>query len=183
MMSQTFSIVILAGGKSSRMGEDKGLISLQGEHMISPILKVAQHFTNNIYISTQNLAYSKFGYLLIQDVIIDKGPLGGILSALQKTNSKDILFLSCDVPFVTIDVIDKLILNHETGKISVVKHGDKIHPLIGIYSHECADLIKLQIENEDFKVMNLLSKFPTNYIDMSDVDTKIFSNINSKNDL
>lgn len=176
------TIVILAGGLSSRMGQDKGLVMLNNRTMIEPIIAVAKEITHEIFISTNNQAYQKFGYPIIEDVYFQYGPLGGILSAFKNINANKILVLSCDIPFINTVVLDRLIQNH-VSEISVSKYEEKIHPLIGIYSKSCMHKIQEQLEQNDFKVQNLFSKCTVDYVNMNDLNAVFFRNINSTNDL
>ena len=83
--------IILAGGKSSRMGQDKGFLGLEGKPMIQYGIETAQRLSNHIVVIANNKSYHSLGVPVFPDVYIKKGPLGGIHSGLthSKTDSTD----------------------------------------------------------------------------------------------
>ena len=75
--------VVLAGGKSSRMGQDKALILFNEKPLLLHIANILQEVNSKVYISGKKGAYNSFLYPQIADVYPEKGPLGGIYSALE----------------------------------------------------------------------------------------------------
>ena len=100
---------ILCGGRSSRMGQDKGLVTLQESEFISYIINTLKNITDSIVLVTENEEYSRFKLPVIKDIYAEKGPLGGIHAALQHTHESQILVLSCDIPLLKSYVIRELI--------------------------------------------------------------------------
>ena len=88
------SIFILAGGKSSRMGRDKGLVPLKGRPMISYLIDTIVGLDLPVSIISNESGYESFGYPVFPDLVKDKGPLGGILSAFSNTETDHCLILS-----------------------------------------------------------------------------------------
>ena len=68
--------IILAGGKSSRMKEDKGLVSFNGKMLVEHVIESIKKITGKIIIITANPAYKQFGYPCLEDEMKDKGPAG-----------------------------------------------------------------------------------------------------------
>ena len=95
------TVIVLAGGKSSRMMKDKGLILFNDktliEHSIEKVKKVAAH----IFIITTNSAYQQFGYPCIEDELKERGPLGGIFTGLVHSSTQKNLVIGCDMPFLS----------------------------------------------------------------------------------
>ena len=87
--------IILAGGKSSRMGTDKGLLLLNGKPMVKYVIDVLSKVTSKIIIIANNDEYKQFGYKVYSDLIKDKGPVGGIYTAMNYTNSNTNICISC----------------------------------------------------------------------------------------
>ena len=82
---------ILAGGKSSRMGSDKGLMLLNKKAVIQHAIEQLEKSVKNIFIISNNIEYEKFGFKLIPDLIKDIGPAGGIYTALKHTHTNQTL--------------------------------------------------------------------------------------------
>jgi molybdenum cofactor guanylyltransferase len=179
--------IILCGGLSSRMGEEKGLVSYQGAALIEYSIFVLNKLTDKIFLSTANPAYKKFGYPLIPDIIESIGPIGGIFSCMSTLKVADYFVLSCDIPHVTADLAKKLLSHANTYDVSVpVTEDNKIHPLFGYYSNRILPHIKKQIDNKNFKMIDLLYTVKTNYLSLSQnnpISPDLLRNINSKKDV
>ena len=80
--------IILAGGLSSRMGRDKALIQLDKHKMIKKVITLIRPFCNELLISANKNIYHEFGYEVIKDKHKRIGPLGGIISCLNKSNTE-----------------------------------------------------------------------------------------------
>ena len=105
-LSISFEAVILAGGKSSRMGRDKALLRLGGRSLLSWIRTACRDADIPCRI-------------LRKDAVPDCGPLGGILTALRSTRYAACLFLSCDMPFVSTSLLQQLARKAAQARCSV----------------------------------------------------------------
>lgn len=173
-------IYILSGGKSSRMGEDKGLKLLNGKPLISYLLNQIETLDIEIKIVANIPLYDQFGFQTIPDKIKEKGPLGGIFSALSDAN-QDVLILSADTPVISKKIIMKLIHQKKENQINIISYNDKIQPLCGIYPIKLLSQIEEKIKNDELKMMNLLQEFPTNYIKIEG-EKPAFINVNTPED-
>lgn len=180
---QHISIIILAGGKSSRMGQDKGLMLLNGKPMVEHVIETAKQITTEIIIVANNDDYKKFGLPIFKDDYQDKGPLGGIYTGLKNSLTEYNLILSCDIPFVKKDLLQFIISESSENDITVAAFKDKTHPLIAVYRKTCESVVKSCIEQNELKVLNLFKKLNTKQVDVSHFDSSNFRNINSENDL
>ena len=97
--------IILAGGKSSRMGEDKGLVLLNGKPMIQYVIEALKEVVSDIIIISNNASYNKFRIPVYADLIKDKGPVGGIYTGLYHSTTELNFCISCDVPMISSDFI------------------------------------------------------------------------------
>ena len=101
--------IILAGGKSERMGTDKGLILYKGKPFIKHVYEAMKAVLgNNIVVVSSNAAYDAFGYRRIEDLIADKGPVGGLYTALKQSKTKLNLVLSVDVPLISSELLKSI---------------------------------------------------------------------------
>jgi len=176
---------ILAGGKSSRMGTDKGLLLFEGKPMIQYVIEQMQHIFTKLVIVSNNPEYEKFGFEVIPDLIKDIGPAGGIYTALHHSETKLNFMVSCDMPFVTAAAIEFIIKNREESQIVLLENKGRIEPLFGMYSKECEQIWLELIEQKMIKLQEMVLHFKLKTIPVE--NNKIFSesffkNINTKQD-
>ena len=176
-------VIILAGGKSSRMGEDKGLMILFGKSMVEYTIGLSCQFNKDIIIITNNEDYKRYGYETYADIYPDKGPLGGLFTGL--TNSKyDInIVLSCDVPYVKPELIAFLIKNSTNHDITIPLFEDRTHQLIGVYKKSCLPVFKKSIELDELKITSTFNSLKVNIVDAASFEKINFKNLNSKRDI
>jgi molybdenum cofactor guanylyltransferase len=178
---------ILAGGKSSRMGTEKGLVSLQGQPFIEHIIRTLKNITRNISILSNNNLYNHLGFPVLEDIEKEKGPLGGIHTGLVNSNKEYNLFVSCDIPLINTQILNHLIagINHSNNTF-IASHGSNKEPLCGIYSKKNTALINELLDKNELSVHKALEHLNAKYIDVSTApfyNKNIFYNINSKEEL
>jgi molybdopterin-guanine dinucleotide biosynthesis protein A len=165
-MENKITAILLAGGKSQRMGSDKGVLKLKGKTFIKHICDALQPIVgSNIVIVSTNKEYDALGYTRVEDIIENKGPVGGLYTALATSKTKVNLVLSVDVPLVSTELLEWVLKNHdETFMVTQTKSGDKTNPLIGVYDrsmrivfgeHMAGNQLKLRKVIEDVKHQTL----------------------------
>ncbi|MDH7444166.1 molybdenum cofactor guanylyltransferase [Aquimarina sp. 2201CG14-23] len=169
--------IILAGGKSSRMGQDKGLKLHKGIPFIQHIIKALEVVTSKILIITGNKEYTQFGYPCIQDIIPNQGPIGGIYTGLKHTQTEKNLVLSCDVPFITVPVLKNLIANDESD-YNVITYEDI--PLITLYNKSVAINFLESIEKKRLSLRKTLSTLKVKSIPVDQKIVPFVHNINTQ---
>ncbi len=173
---QNITAIILAGGKSSRMGQEKGLVLHNGSPFILHIITAITPITDKIVISTANEEYRQFGYPCIKDSIADCGPIGGIYTGLHHSTTEKNLILSCDIPFITVELLQNLVHKHQTGFDATYYYN---MPLIGIYNKSVSEIVQNSIRKKRLKVLQLLSKLKTQYLPVDKDIESYLSNINT----
>ena len=138
------SAVILAGGKSERMGQDKAFIQWKGKSFIQHILTTVSHFTQSILISGSDVRLKKFGFPLLEDEVKGKGPVGALATSLKKIDTKFALVLSCD----SID--------------------EKLIPLVGIYNQKLSHVFHKSLKENKLKLIDVLKGLNVNLVDPID---------------
>lgn len=177
-------ISILCGGKSSRMQSEKGLVLYQNKPFIEHIIEAVLPISNNIQLVTNGNEYDYLGYKIVKDKIENKGPLGGIYSALCNSESEINLILSCDIPLISTKIVSELIQKRSVDfDITVFKDLDKIHPLIGIYSKNLIPKIEKAIYADELKMMDFISRNKHQLIPIEEKNRQLFRNINSREEL
>ncbi len=174
---------ILAGGKSSRMGTDKGLMWLHGQCMIQHVIRQLRPAVNSVFIVSNNPEYKKFGLKLIGDLIKDKGPVGGIYSALSHTHSTHIFIVSCDMPCINPDAIEYLINHAHQAQIVLPVFNGRLEPLFGIYAKECLTRWKELMDQGQLKLQQMVTHFSLYKLVVDDVEyfnEQTFLNLNTR---
>ena len=179
--------IILAGGKSSRMGRDKGLIDYQGKPLIQYSIDVLKNICKKIFISSSNEKYHFLGYNVIPDEIEGIGPIGGIYSCLKKSKTSLNVVLSCDTPFITEELIF-YILSFINGYDVIVPSGSGgvPEPLCGIYHKDIISRVEENINKGSYMMKELLEQVNCKIISIPEKTLKrtpdIFKNINYPRD-
>ena len=179
--------IILAGGKSSRMGTDKGLIELNGKKMVQYLIDVFKSLGLPVIIVANNVEYGSFEAKFVQDRIKDHGPLAGIATGLFYSSTEKNVILSCDTPFITSELISFLLEESENETITITKSFDRLHPLIGVYSKSCLPIIEQELDKNNLRLRDLCDKVNAKTVDVSNNDQfnspDLFKNINTKEEL
>ena len=159
--------IILAGGKSSRMGRDKGIVDLKGRAMIEHVIESAKAVTHNIIIIANNDNYNQFGFPVYSDLIPERGPIGGIVTGLHYSQTDRNLILSCDIPFVSVET--------EEGT----------EPLCAIYRQSNATYLRERINQNRLSMRDALKAADcyTIKISVDDSHRASFININTPQEL
>lgn len=178
------SIYILAGGKSSRMGSDKGLLMLNGKPMIQYIIDTVTNLNGSVAIISNNEAYASFGLPVYPDLIENKGPVGGIYTALSNSTTDLNLILSCDTPFISLKLIQSLIQNSKNVDVCIPSFKGRVHPLIGVYKTRTITSFKNSLAANSLKLMEVNQKLNMLTVKVeSEFDQIELTNLNTKSDL
>lgn len=172
--------VIFAGGKSSRMGEDKSLLPFGGfESLTHYQYDKLKTIFERVYVSTKNS--DKFNF--DADFIIDQcdndlyAPTAGFVAMFNQLQDEKIFVISVDTPFVGKSVIDAL-LRCDTDKYEAIiaKSESGIHPMCGIYHRSLKERFEEMLHNHDHKLGQLLKNSHTKYLLFESEEP--FTNIN-----
>lgn len=173
-------VSILCGGKSSRMQSEKGLVLYKNKPFIAHIIDAVLPITSKIQLITNSCDYDYLKYDTINDEIMDKGPIGGIYTALVHSDTELNLVLSCDIPLISTEIIQELIEKHKSSfDVSIFEETNRVHPLIGIYSKKVLPIIKKSIDKNELKMMRFISNVKHQLIWIEDKYKYQFQNINS----
>tara|TARA_R110002111_G_scaffold65239_2_gene107006 strand:+ start:197 stop:781 length:585 start_codon:yes stop_codon:yes gene_type:complete len=178
---------ILAGGKSSRMGSDKGLIEFAGRRMVEHSILALKPLCSSIQIVTNNSDYCDLGYSVHQDLIEDKGPLAGICTALSLSKTRLNLIITCDSPFVTSALLSHLIEQSEGVDAVVPLFNNRVYPLTAVYATSCYTALNKRLIENELKVKDALNFIHTKQIELTEnlpfFNEKILANINTLKEL
>jgi molybdenum cofactor guanylyltransferase len=172
---------ILAGGKSSRMGEDKGLIKMNGKAIVKFIIDQIKSQVEEVIIISPNAEYDQFSIKRIKDVYPGKGPLSGVYTALNDAQ-ESVIVLSCDSPLVSMDWLKTISLNN--GVIGTFK--EQIHPFPGSYSFDLKESLKTSVLKEELSIVSFIRKHSFDLVDLETMENwneKYLLNLNTPNDI
>jgi len=157
-MKNEITAFILAGGKSQRMGTDKGMLPLNGKSFINHICEALKPVVgDNIVIVSSNAAYDFLGYTRIEDMVSDKGPVGGIYTALKQSKTKLNIILSVDVPMISAELLLWMLKNHEDSFLMTqVQVKDKTSPLIAVYDRAIKTVFEEHLASNQLKLRQLI---------------------------
>lgn len=178
--------IILAGGKSSRMLQDKGLVYLNDKMMIEYVIEKVKRVTSQIIIITQNPQYNKLGYCCFKDRFKDKGPLAGIYTGLIHSYTQKNLVLGCDTPFISENILQELINNSRKEDVLITEHEGKKEPLFAVYDKTCIPHFHARLKQGNLKITDALQGLKTAVINFDNknwISDNEFANINTPEEL
>ncbi|WP_017653480.1 molybdenum cofactor guanylyltransferase [Fortiea contorta] len=195
MTNDKLSAIILAGGKSSRMGQDKALISIQGVPLLQQICDIAQACTNQVYVVTpwperyQHLNLSKCEFIseipLSSSSAQNQGPLVGFSQGLAQVQTEWVLLLACDLPKLKVEVLQEWIARLDSvddAAIATLPHHTKgWEPLCGFYRRRCLPPLLEFINKGGRSFQQWLQKHPVQVLSVS--APEMLFNCNTPEDL
>jgi molybdenum cofactor guanylyltransferase len=184
--------IILAGGKSSRMGFDKQFLKLRDKYIIEMITeKLEKVFNEIIIVTSKPEEYAKYGYKLVEDEIKDFGPLAGIHVGLKSSGSIHNYIVACDMPFINIKYINYMrsLINRHEGKVDgvITRLGEWIEPFNAFYSKSLLQKLEENIEKGNKQINLLLQDSNVFYVSEATArefspDWDMFTNVNTLKD-
>lgn len=180
-MKENATAVILAGGRSSRMGEDKSLMKINNQPLISVIAKQLDNVFGEILIGANN--EEKYRFLnrrIIPDIEKGKGPLMGILSCLKASQSEINFFTACDIPLMNTDFIKEM---SEVGRyydavVPVSDNGRKPETLFAVYNRRLINVIEETLKDGKTRITDFFDKANVHFIPMKNKEW--YYNLNTK---
>lgn len=184
------TIAVQAGGKSSRMGEDKALIRLAGIPLIERVLGRIDGLADEILITTNRPeTLTHLNLRMAPDEVPGAGALHGLKTALSAAQCDVVLVLSCDTPFVSRELLEHLLNRAHEADVIVPKHGDKYEPLQAVYnSAHCLPALEAALESDKRRMVSFFPKvhiLPIEEPVLTELDPSglSFFNINTPADL
>ena len=190
-MEKFGTAIILAGGKSSRMGFDKQLLKIDERKLMDSIIhKLKKEFNEIIIVTNRPELYIGLSHRITKDILVDKGPLGGIHAGLRFSSSKYAFIVACDMPNINMDYIkfmkNKLSNPHSNGCVTLF--GEWIEPFSSFYSVELIDNIEKYLETNRKSINGLIENLNITYIGENEArrfspNWDMFLNLNTREDL
>lgn len=181
---------VLAGGKSSRMGRDKASLSLNGQTLLQHALSTLRQVSSSVRILGSLQVYGNQGVDVIEDIIPECGPLGGIHAALTHTQAAFNLIIAVDTPFLSVSFLKFLISRAVETKaiVTTPEIAGYTQPLCAVYSREFLPIAEQSLRAGKFKIVPLFPADRTQTISEKEMaqfafTPEMFDNLNTPEDL
>lgn len=182
--------IILSGGKSSRMGENKALLPFNEKTNIERIKdELSSIFDEIILVTNEPEAYEFLKIKTVSDVYPRMGPLAGLHAGLLASDYEENIVVACDMPFASAEVAGVLVkeLKHYDAVIPVID--GRQHPLFAAYQKKLVPNIEACLKEEQRRMVQLLENLSVRYLDEKELQIfcegnleRIFFNMNHPNE-
>jgi molybdenum cofactor guanylyltransferase len=191
-MNLDIGYIILAGGKSKRLGRNKINEVIGGITLLNRVINVLSAFNGEIILVTakdssmpDTFTYTKISK--VQDLYPGKGMIGGIITGLAASKNFYNLVVAADMPFLNPALIHYMISNAKGNDLVAYKNQNDLEPLHAIYTKNCLPILE-EIMLEDRRIFELLGQVKVRYLSSAEINQydpkKIsFFNVNTESDL
>ena len=187
------SCIILAGGKSIRLGHDKVIERFGNTTLLEKVISRIDSFSQDIIIVTaEERAFSQLSgnpkVKTISDIYPGRGSLGGIYTGLVKSDSFHNLVIAADMPFLNRELLTYMIGIADGFDYVIPRIGKFYEPLHAIYSKNCISPIETMISQDRRVIVELFDHVKVRYVESEEIDRFdpehfSFFNINTRKDL
>ena len=188
-MTPEVSGIVLAGGRSRRLGRDKALVEVGGVRLIDRVLGVVRQLTDDVVVvGGDPRSCARPGVPVIPDRWPGMGPLGGIHSGLEAVRYPRALVVGCDMPFLDLRLLRFMILLSADYDVVIPNLDGALEPLHAIYSKATLGPIEALLQAGDLRIVHFLRQVRVRYVDRAEVEVfdprgLSFFNVNTPEDL
>jgi len=166
--------IILAGGRSSRMGADKSLLSVDGQPIIERIReRLAGRFDQVLISANEPEKLAFLGLEVIPDRIPGQGPLMGIASALEASSSELNFVVACDIPHIHIALVEEMLAEADRSGTDVVvptTGSEEYEPLFAVYRKSALEAINKVLVSGGRRISDIFALCRVKHIRLRDAD-------------
>jgi molybdopterin-guanine dinucleotide biosynthesis protein A len=181
------SAVLLAGGKSSRMGCDKAFLQIAGEPLWRRQLATLRRLSPEQLMISGPPRAEWADNEVVADETVEAGPLAGVAAALRSCTTPRLVVLAVDLPRMTTDFLRTLLQLCEDRRGVVPRTCDRFEPLAAIYPLECAPLADAALRDGDFSMQRFVRRAQERDLLMErrldNAEANLFANLNTPSDL
>ena len=193
MSNDNISLIILAGGKGKRLGQEKAWVKFEGQTLLERSISRLGSLVSQVIVVRapgQKLPVDCISGRLtvVDDLYLGKGPLVGIYSGLRVCAGGGGFVVACDMPFVNPGFVRYIIDLSPGFDVVIPRFGELLEPLHAFYSVRCIETIGEMIESGHTKARDLLKKVKVKYVEKDEIlrldpEKTSYFNINTKIDL
>lgn len=188
MMERGWTGVVLAGGRSSRMGRDKALIEWDGATLLDRAIDLLRPHCREVLVLGDPVKHTAKHATVIADEVPGQGPLGGLVTAMKRARYVRMLVLACDLPLVNDRLLVRLKNELDRGfDAAVPRHAGLLEPLAGAYHRHAVEAFEACLHQRQLKMSEALVRVRTGLLDLEPgkdgwpID--LFRNLNAPGDL
>ena len=173
---------VLVGGRSARMGRDKALLRYKSKPLLEHAAQQVLSAAGNVTLIGDPALYGQFGYPVYPDRVPGCGPLGGLYTALSRTQADWNLIVACDLPSIC-ELQLKLILeaaNEACDCVVPQLKNELTEPLSAAYHRRCLPKVEQALANNALRMRDLIRELST--ITLTGWEPELFHNVNSPAD-
>ena len=183
--------VLLAGGKSRRMGEDKRYLVVGEQTLLERGLSVLRSILQEVLVViAQDSPPLDVDARVVRDLVPGCGSLGGLYTGLMQATTPYTFVVACDMPFLDPTVISRFTSGRVTADIVMAKLAARLHPMHALYGKQCLPVVEQMIQARQLKIQEMVSheSLRVRYITEADLFTidpsgRSFQNVNTPADL
>lgn len=183
--------ILLAGGKSRRMGEDKRFLLIGEQTMFERTLAVLRSIFERVcVVIAQDSPPLEAEVPVVRDLVADCGSLGGLYTGLKQAHTEYVFLVACDMPFLNPASVRHVVSLKDKADIVMVRLGQGLQPTHALYSRRCLPVVEEMVHARQFKIQHLAthSALQTRLVAESDLreidlDGVSFINVNTPADL
>lgn len=154
--------VVLAGGRSSRMGENKATMVFAGEPLlIRALRRLSPAVDDTVVIGPETLRAVAPDIRVVPDLVPDAGPLVGLYTALKSTTAARVFLVACDMPFLQPGLVRAMLAasaNNQEAQAVILGDQGRIQPLHAVYTNACLPAVERALASEDRSLWLLLAQ-------------------------
>ena len=184
MTRNDVTVQIMLGGLSTRMGQDKAMVTLGGKTLLERAVERWQGYGAGLQLSVgaaERTELAPEGIPAVADVYPERGPLGGLQAGLHACHTSLLLLVAVDCPFLGPEQADVLLEAIGEAEACVYTLDGRPQPLFGLYRRRCWTSAETLILQGDNRMSQLLEWSNTVYVPAADMEP--FRNLNTPEDL
>ena len=188
-MPKLCSAIVLAGGKSSRIGTDKALLRILCRlTVIQTVVGKLQTISDDVIVVTQGRKYPDLDVIWASDIYPGAGPLAGLHAGLLAAKYSHALVVACDMPFLNTQLLEFMVSLPRKYDILIPKLTTGVEPLHAIYARRCLSPIEKRLQEHRFQTLDLINDMNVRYLSEGiirklDPQLQSFCNVNTWGDI
>ena len=191
-MNRDLTVAIQAGGRSSRMGQDKALVRFNGRPMIEHIIDRVSDMADDLIIITNNRpAFIQYGLRLVSDPEPGAGALPGLKTALKASTGSYTVLIACDMPFVSRPLLDHQVslAYKQHADVVVPRWDDHLQTMHAVYRREsCLHAVEHALASNQKRMISFYDEVLVRILETEEVKSytpngRAFLNINTPEEL
>jgi molybdopterin-guanine dinucleotide biosynthesis protein A len=167
------SAVILAGGMSTRLGKDKSLLPVDGEPLLTRVVRQLSALSEDLIVVTNDRAHYDALALparLIQDEKPGVGALMGLYSGLKAARHSYALVVACDMPFLNLALLRYMVHLAQDYDVVVPREDEYVEPLHAVYGKDCLPAMEWRLAQGRRRIVSFFDAVRVRYVEKSEVD-------------